>query len=469
MNDKNPKNKLIDFVIDEIRPASYNPRRLPKESFVELQNSLRELGQMKPVLIRESNKTILAGHQRTKVMKSMGWNNCWGFALSDISIQDEVRFNQLHNLCEFEISPKAPKVRINSNIRYGISIVQPSDIEIVERGDCPVYTNNLYKMIARYGNFGMPIVDSDNNVIVSSAYAFSTKLCNVPTYVLKVNTDKANRAVEYFAKDYGQFYYDALKKNTYIQGLAQMHREANDSLRSVLYCKCVHPYLATINKKNTRLLDFGAGEYYHAKELEKAGWDIDYVDPYHKEGFDIQVGDNKRRFLNICQNLKNKGLYDIVICDSVLNSVDSVKAWNDVVNTCIALLRPNGHLFISGRRIESAIRENNHHTKRRKQDTMYFLDGDGFTAQYRSSNFFYQKFDKQEEIFEIAKRAGEKVLFTTTNSSWQLHAIKTKELDEDLAINALRSEWNMILPNNISYGLGEKIEEAYRCAIQKTL
>jgi ParB family chromosome partitioning protein len=52
----------------------------------------------------------------------------------------------------------------------------------------------------------------------------------------------------------------------------------------------------------------------------------------------------------IAGRIKTDGLFDIVICDSVLNSVISAEAKSDVIYCCAAFLKPGGTLFISGRK-----------------------------------------------------------------------------------------------------------------------
>ena len=58
----------------DIKGAEYNPRFLSEEKFQKLRASIRELGIIKPLLVRIENKTTIAGHQRTKAMRAEGIN-----------------------------------------------------------------------------------------------------------------------------------------------------------------------------------------------------------------------------------------------------------------------------------------------------------------------------------------------------------------------------------------------------------
>ena len=91
-------------------------------------------------------------------------------------------------------------------------------------------------------------------------------------------------------------------------------------------------------------------------------------------------------------------MFDAVVCDSVLNSVDSLQAETDVLDCLLSLCKPGGMIFVSGRRSEriaSVLR----HRKARDPDMRYveFLDDDGFSAIYRRGLWTFQKFYSFDE------------------------------------------------------------------------
>lgn len=65
-------NKIRKIKINDIKPADYNPRILTQNAFENLQNSIKKLGVLKPIIVHAENNTIVAGHQRTRAMKSQG-------------------------------------------------------------------------------------------------------------------------------------------------------------------------------------------------------------------------------------------------------------------------------------------------------------------------------------------------------------------------------------------------------------
>ena len=66
--------------INSIKGAEYNPRFLSEEARLNLIKSFNDFGQIKPIIVRKENNTIVAGHQRTKILKELGFEEpCFGF------------------------------------------------------------------------------------------------------------------------------------------------------------------------------------------------------------------------------------------------------------------------------------------------------------------------------------------------------------------------------------------------------
>ena len=64
-------NMIKTVQIDTLSPAGYNPRKLEDDAQENLKASLSTLGIIKAIVIRGSDKRILAGHQSTKTMKNI--------------------------------------------------------------------------------------------------------------------------------------------------------------------------------------------------------------------------------------------------------------------------------------------------------------------------------------------------------------------------------------------------------------
>lgn len=467
--------ELID--LRTIKPADYNPRILKENAAEKLKESIKKLGCVKPIIVNSTNNTIIAGHQRTKTMLELGITECYAFKIDGINMADEMRFNQLHNRCEYEVNERAPKVKINCPLKCGLNRVNAKDIHIVSRGTLGVLNNIICRLLLQYGEFGMPISDIYGNVKISSAYAFASKLLSKDMYVYVLEDDKLKIALEYFGMNYGDFNYDMLKKNTYIQGLAQMKRLRDGkkgkkaSMHSSLYEEDVIPYIT--GKKHLHILDFGAGQKDYVKYLKSLGYNILGVEPYHrkKKSNEIDVKGNIQDFMSVCRELRYSGKYDVVICDSVLNSVDSMTAERAVIFTCKALCKKGGKIFMSGRPLESQQnRENNTNGAKSMVAYINFFDENNFSALYRNGEWFYQKFHSQtqrENILTLLGGHGEIKFAQSSDFSFHIIADNLQEPSKEDALSALEYEWNLPLPNGKSYGLQKEIKRAYEYAVSK--
>jgi len=56
--------------IEELKFADYNPRKIGKEEFQKLVNSVKEFGMVEPIVINKDN-TIIGGHQRVRAAQEL--------------------------------------------------------------------------------------------------------------------------------------------------------------------------------------------------------------------------------------------------------------------------------------------------------------------------------------------------------------------------------------------------------------
>lgn len=448
-------------------------------AFEMLKQSITELGIIKPILVNRKNNIIIAGHQRTKAMTAVGLTETPAYILDGVGRADEIRFNQLHNACELEVKDEAPKMKIcpaGGEIPFGYFRVNNADIHIIDKGKMQALTNTLAKLLIKYGEFGCPICTKDGLIHISSAYAYAAKVTGGGMDVLCLPDDKMERAKYFLSKSYGEFCYDNLEKTTWHQHFAQKKRlrdgkkGENNSHQSYLYRLYVEPYLkGHSDGKRLRIIDFGAGQKDYSKKLKKEGYDIIAVDPYHcKENTnEIDADGNTRDFIKIANSIKKDGLYDVVICDSVLNSVDSLEAERSVINTVRALCKRGGMIFISGRSYERENLRNSYFLKKQTDAAVKFYDKDLFSALFRDGEWFYQKFHTDEMVKNIAESIGAKSKIHYNSQAFSIEGIKDKDISIEDAISALSFEWNLPLPNNRRYGLSNIITDAYKTAISK--
>ena len=82
--------------LTSIHPADYNPRKELKPGDPEFQNiqrSLKEFGYVDPIIINKDG-TIIGGHQRASVLKSLGYTEA-DCIVVDLGKQDEKALNKI--------------------------------------------------------------------------------------------------------------------------------------------------------------------------------------------------------------------------------------------------------------------------------------------------------------------------------------------------------------------------------------
>lgn len=126
----------VDFIenydVDLLAPADYNPRKLPNDKFLMLQESIKKFGIIKPLIVNGDNNILTAGHQRTRAIKAIGIKKVPVIRINGIKIQDEIKFNLFHNSIETNKS----KVKITGHLPLGYSVITPDRIQFKKKRKC---------------------------------------------------------------------------------------------------------------------------------------------------------------------------------------------------------------------------------------------------------------------------------------------------------------------------------------------
>lgn len=453
--------QIIQYIeINKIKPAEYNPRKINKEQFEELKKSIDKLGFIMPVIVNKKDNTIIAGHQRTRAAKELGIEKAPCIYVDDLSVGDEIKFNQLHN---GTMGFNNDLGKCNIELEHGYSLVDNKEF-IIEKTETAQasYIKEICKLILKYGNVFSAVIYS-GKIIMGANYIRACQQLNLKVLCYNTNNPESKK---YIQGDYGVFTYEHLKKNTYVQGLAQLHRNVEkreDLIKnnySSLYSGMVLPYLNKAkDKKLFNILDFGCGKGAYINHLKKQGYNAIGVEFYNNNGSARNTTLGNKQIDELFRILRKGNKFNIVVCDSVLNSVDSVEAEKSVI-TCLNLFcELGGTLFISGRTIDSVERGMN-----AKVDSgvglryIQFLDADGFTGNYRKGNWYYQKFHTRKEIpVLMAKYDFEVLEYEYLKSSWHIMARKNKELDNETYKKAVDFEFNLPLPNK-TYNRHEELK-----------
>jgi ParB family transcriptional regulator, chromosome partitioning protein len=453
------------FPISRLIPADYNPRQISPAAIERLKASITTCGMLKPI-IATSRGIIVAGHQRTKAMTALGMETCPAHILDNVGQQDEIRFNQLHNASDLELTDG--EIRIPADLAPGWQTVAPKDVRIIQRDSkVAAMQNEVLRLLTKHGEWGGSVADDTGRVIVSTLYAHCCKLVRLPLHVCIIPRTQVATVRQYFGYEYGQFSYDHLPRTTWAQSLAQMWRlRGEQQFRSVCYETAVLPLLKKY--PDWSVLDFGAGHGDYAKRLRAQGRDVFDIEFYRRKAgsMDIDVAGVNRRIDLLCDRLRKRGRFDLVVCDSVLNSTDRQQAQTDVLTTLNALCKPGGTVIFSGRCAEHDLKIKFSKLGNGKARHTFFTDGEGYTAMYRAGVWVYQRFHTKGQALELARRfIGDVPTYNRSSTSWQVQCTKRlfhypAERDQSIG-----REFDLPLPKG-SYGRDKDIVAALHAAIE---
>lgn len=443
--------------LNDIRPADYNPRRISEDAFEKLKASLRDLGFVLPIIVNRDNMTIVAGHQRTKAAATLGMTDIPCYFVSDIDIESEIRFNQVHNGIEFEPEKHCVCKEIKSPGFY--DDVPLSSFDIADSK--PTIVKDICQLIVSYGDALCSIVVGDE-CLFGNNYLVAAKLLGINAHCCFIAKEKRELFEYYFHRNYGVFCYDHIERGDFVQGLAQPPR------LKVLPWSCLYeiavPYLEKENRKTVKVFDFGCGKGQFINKLrKKCGFhNAIGLEFFNHNTVGISVEKGQEMVDDFISFVKAKGRFDYTICDAVINSVNCQKA-EDAVLLCLNLFTEmGGKIFISGRNIEYMKRQTEAKHNTVPMMTINFFDENGLTAIMKQGQWFFQKFLTTEDVDRIISRMGFDVFVRKHSSGYFfIGAVKTKEFSKEEYAAAVDYEFNLKLPNNRSYGRQEEVKKLF--------
>lgn len=441
----------------DIKPADYNPRRISDSAFAELKGSLKTLGFILPIIVNRENMTIVAGHQRTKAAMTIGLTEAPCYYVSGIDIESEVRFNQVHNGIELEpdIHSECLNVRapgFYDDIAAEDFIIKDSKATIVK---------DMCQLMVNYGNALCAIVIG-SECVFGNNYIKAAKITGMPIHCCFVEESKRAMFEYYFKQDYGVFSYDHIERGDFVQGLAQPPR------LKVLPWSCLYeiavPHLQNEDRKSVKVFDFGCGKAQYITKLHKQ---LGYRNAIGLEFFNhntvgISVEHGQEMVDDFIAFVKANGKFDYVICDAVINSVNTQEA-EDAVLMCLNLFcKMGGKIFISGRNLEYMKQQTEANRNTTPMMSINFFDENGLTAIMKQGQWFFQKFLTDEDVDKIIKRMGFDVFVRKKSSGYFfIGAYKTKDFPKEEYAKAVDYEFNLKLPNNRRYNRHGDVKELF--------
>lgn len=450
---------IEQYDVSKLSPADYNPRKLEESKFIKLQESIKKFGMIKPLIINGDNGVLTAGHQRTRAMKAVGLKYAPVIKICGIKIQDEIKFNLFHNSIETNKS----RVTINNLSRKnGYCIVKSESLKVYKNENATV-VKEIGHLIMKYGEWGSVIADASGNVIVNSDYAVAAKQLGKDIICYVVENEHRKEICDIMAIDYGEYNYEALGIKSYNQLYCQMTRLSEHSKKKMNKSSTYENFVLPILKASDRILDFGAGKCAYANLLRCKGYNIFPYEPnFQNEKNNIDIKTVVKQIKAIEKDVSENGLYDIVVLDSVFNSVVNNEVENYVAAVCAAFLKQDGK-FITGTRNLAVIEGKARFAKSNaKTRSLEFLDKDNYSATFRGGVWTMQHFHTLETLKELLERYYYDVsVFCGKKSQSNIYAVckKPKPIDLDYLATALEFELNMEYPNNYKHNKHAKLKE----------
>ncbi len=449
-----------DYPTEKLTPADYNPRKITDESFKKLQESLTKFGIVIPLIINEDN-ILIAGHQRTRAIKSLGIETAPVYISKDkISVIDEINFNLRHNRVETNHSG----VKINDeNIPEGeFYKIDSDDVEITDKRGA-IYVLHIGTFLNRYGEFDGIVLDYKNNIICNSDYAYACKLTKNPILCYKLPKGLEYEFKRYSLIDYGEYSYDKLNIKSYYQTLLQPPQRANmNKLTSRLYDNVVVPYLRKHKLENPSLFDFGAGKLSYVRKLRKEGYDTYGYEPFFrslKERNKLNINATVNMINIMDKKMRKDGLFDIGVCDTVINATINEDFEDCVMTTCNALVDKEGIMFFATRNLDEVLYHNRADSIRSMGTRLDYLDDKNFSVFNAYGVWNILNFHSTKSFYDLAKKYFENVKVKSVSNSVLAVCDTPIELDLDHVERCITIEFNMEYPDNYYHNQHESICE----------
>lgn len=402
-----------EMPISRLTPAPYNPRKIDADSFAALVGSIREHGVIRPVIVTDK-LTILAGHQRTKAMTAAGLTRTPVFmAEHAVTTAEELRFNQYHNAVDIE-DGRAP-VAVPPGV--GWEVVDPAEIGGAGKVKRHDEKTVMARLLLLHGSWSNVIATESGRVLVGSLYASVSAAVGHPLLVRYVPDDRAEAVLRSFGREYGEFTYEHIPLDQWHQASNQPHREPGEAtggpgraagslIQSSVYTLDVIPRLSG----RETILDFGSGRGAYAQTMRDKGFEVIDVEFYRRKRGSYQIDHVavQRAIDRLCEFLAAGRRFDVVVLDSVLNSVGTSAAETHVLTFLNALCAPGGLMAMSGKSMSHY--QHQHRASKKEGAFVHgekgdarFFDRDGNSAVYSRGAWYFQKYHTLDEVRAIAE------------------------------------------------------------------
>lgn len=457
------------FPIAGMQAAGYNPRKISPDALDALARSIETFGMAKPVIVSQAG-LIIAGHQRAKALAQLGHAEAPAFVLDvHLSPHAERSFNTLHHGTDVE--PEiADEVRVPGADDLGYQWVAPRQIRGSERTPGAVVRSEICKLVANYGAWGCCVVNQSGLVIGSRQYALACSVMGERCLVFRIPDELTDQAIECFRRPYGEFDFAGIDNPPWMQSFSQPRRlrrqcgTGSADVRSDAYEGYVIPALR--QDPGLRVLDFGCGQGDYVDVLRGQGYNVWGIEFFARHRDKIDPGAVHLMCAELFAELEQGGLFDIVVCDFVVNSCVDHEAIADVLRCCNGLARAGGTILVSGRAIEGIEAAMGSRTKVSIARMIESMDSTGHAKKPERGAWSGQTWHREAD----AKRLVEQYLsdrytyIRHGGNKWLARAHKTVVLPAPEVEAALMREFDLAWPDGRSVDRANEAVAAWRQA-----
>lgn len=440
----------LDFVIKDLKPADYNPRRLSEDAFVRLQASLKKWGIVKPVIVN-ADGTLVAGHQRTKALQAIGQETCAAVVLpTKVRMSDEIQFNMLHNRVEVEAS----EVYIPAGRIGHWELVEWDQINVVDR-QAAAFRKAIGGLISSFGPWGSVVADDQGRIFLNAEYAVACYDLKVPLLVYTIPAVNAAEMLADLTGEYGVYDWTNIDAPVYNQHGIQPQRlrekkagkktGTRTHMESTTWKGFVLPWLS----KAHRVVDFGSGYGDYARELRKQGYLVEDYEPNRvvTGSYAIDVRAIVGMISSLEKSIRNDGLFDVVVLDSVINGTTDLIYQDAVCVMVNALCRRDGVLVLGTRTLAAQMKAENCGSSGSLKRDLNFLDDNNVEVFFQNGKWMTIRYHTEETLRELLDHYFEDVVIKNPTQG-NMHAIcrQPKKLDVERVRAAAELEFNMPSP-----------------------
>ncbi len=242
----------------------------------------------------------------------------------------------------------------------------------------------MCQLMVNYGDALCAIVIGDECVFGNN-YLKAASITGVKIHCCFVEESYRAMFDYYFKQDYGVFSYDHIERGDFVQGLAQPPR------LKVLPWSCLYeivvPHLQKEDRRSVKVFDFGCGKgQYITKFHKKLGYhNAIGLEFFNHNTVGISVERGQEMVNDFISFVKANGKFDYVVCDAVINSVNTQEA-EDAVLMCLNLFcKMGGKIFISGRNLDYMKQQTEASRNTTPMMSINFFDENGLTAIMKQS------------------------------------------------------------------------------------